>query len=92
MMDNRETTCPYLTAATLLAANNASHPLDDKVPEYMRLINNAVKFMDDLSTRGTIVDNGQLHMVRSACIELNHSVLRQRDQTFFTRLSTFDIF
>jgi len=91
-MDDRETTCSYLTAATLLAANNASRPFDDRVPTDVKLINNAVKFIDDLTNRGFMRENEHLQVVRSACFELNHYALRKRDETFAMDLSNYSIF
>lgn len=92
MADGRETTCSYLTAATLLAANNVSRPLDDRVPADINLINNAVKFIDNLTTRGPMGENEQLKIVRNTCVELNHCALRKRDETFAMELSNYSIF
>jgi hypothetical protein len=69
-----------LTAATLLAANNAYLPFDDRFPTDTRLINNAVTFIDDLTTRGRITGLEQLQMVRNTCVELNRSALEKRDE------------
>ncbi|KAH8887314.1 hypothetical protein GQ53DRAFT_693053 [Thozetella sp. PMI_491] len=87
-----ESSCSYLTAVTLLAANNVSRPFDDKVLADIRLINNAVRFIDDLTTKGNIDGNEQLQMVRNVCVELNDIALRKRDETLIMGLNNFPMF